>query len=176
MRCPADRIRSFQRVDIRIGSLRGYLCRSLSNFILSWQQRESHPASITQAEPLDEPRLDDAANEALSPEEIYDRKWVETILERVLHDLGSHYRSSNRSELFAALEPFLRLGALLRNEDLTVLASRLNKSEAAVSVAMSRLRRDFVLMLRREVRRTVASDDAMKEELAYLWSLFRTPV
>jgi RNA polymerase sigma-70 factor (ECF subfamily) len=158
--------RVLQGVDPAGGRFRSWLLTSLQNLVrnehakqmakkrgggvphlsLNWQDAEGRYL----AEPAHE----------LTPERLYERTWALTLLERVVQLLGARYAETGRAQLFEELKPFLpgersagpAAGA----------AARLNRSEDAVKMAISRLRREYGELLTAELRRTV--DDARDVE------------
>jgi RNA polymerase sigma-70 factor (ECF subfamily) len=102
----------------------------------------------------------------LTPEEIFERRWTLTILERVLARLKARHVEIGSGEQFTALEGYLtgRDGGTPYHET----AVRLNTSEAAVKTAVHRLRREFGQLLREEIAQTVAGPEQVDAELRHL--------
>jgi RNA polymerase sigma-70 factor (ECF subfamily) len=102
----------------------------------------------------------------LTPEKLYERRWATTQLDRALEKLRMESRQLNQFErlrIFLTGEP---PGASYRE-----LASELGMSEGALKVAVHRLRGKFRDVLRAEIADTVASQEAVKEEMRYLLSV-----
>ena len=93
-----------------------------------------------------------------------------TLLEQVINCLREDYRATGKAALFDALQIFLtgdrqpgRYGEV---------AVRLQTTEAALKMAVSRMRRRYGELLRAEIERTVSTreeaDDEMRALLAAL--------
>ena len=107
---------------------------------------------------------------ALQPDVLFDRHWAMTLLERTLARLQDEYLSSGRAKLFELLR-----GCLARDESAlpyAEIATRLNLTEAAVKMAVQRLRARYREILRAEITDTVATPDVVEEEIRHLFSTF----
>ena len=117
-----------------------------------------------------ESRLESEPSHSLQPDVLYDRQWAVTLLERTMQRLQEEYVASGRTRLFE----FLR-GALARDESAlpyAQIAGQLNLSEAAVKMAVQRLRARYRELLRAEIADTVSSPDEVEEEIRHLFSTF----
>ncbi len=104
-----------------------------------------------------------------SPELVFDRHWVEVMLQRVSQRLADDYRQAGKEELFRLLSPHLGGGAdaLPRPE----IGRLLNLSTAAVAMSIHRMRRRFGHLLRQEVAGTVSDPDEIEDELRTLMQI-----
>jgi RNA polymerase sigma-70 factor (ECF subfamily) len=85
--------------------------------------------------------------------------------------LADEAKKSGRGRLFESLEACLaRDAAALPYAE---IAARLNLSEAAVKMAMQRLRARYQAVLREEIGKTVASPEQVEPELRDLFDAFR---
>jgi DNA-directed RNA polymerase specialized sigma24 family protein len=102
----------------------------------------------------------------LSPEQIYEKRWAATLLERVLARLRAEFDQAERRELFDQLKPHLW------GEDEATpyaqLATRFNRSLSAIKVTVHRLRRRYREVLREEIAQTVADAAEIDGEIQYL--------
>ena len=102
----------------------------------------------------------------LSPEQIYEKRWAATLLERVLVRLREESDQAERRELFDQLKPHLW------GEDEATpyaqLAARFNVSVSAIKVTVHRLRRRYRDVLREEIAQTVADPAEIDGEIQYL--------
>ena len=102
----------------------------------------------------------------LSPEQIYEKRWAATLLERVLARLRAEFDQAERRELFDQLKPHLW------GEDEATpyaqLATRFNMSVSAIKVTVHRLRRRYRNVLREEIAQTVADAAEIDGEIQYL--------
>jgi RNA polymerase sigma-70 factor (ECF subfamily) len=102
----------------------------------------------------------------LSPEQIYEKRWAATLLERVLARLRDESIDAARRELFDQLKPHLW------GEDEATpyaqLATRFNLTVSAIKVTVHRLRRRYREVLREEIAQTVADPAEIDGEIQYL--------
>ena len=102
----------------------------------------------------------------LTPEQLYERRWALTVLERSLAKLRQQRIDAGRELEFRKLEPFLTgKGAQGRYKQ---IAGELGTSEDAVKTALLRLRRQFGDVLREVIGETVASRGEVDDELKHL--------
>ncbi|MGZ4965077.1 MAG: RNA polymerase sigma factor [Limisphaerales bacterium] len=107
---------------------------------------------------------------AVSPEHEFDRKWALTVLERALC-LLQHEHNSNE-KVFEVLKPWLTGDTdNLRQAD---AARELEMNEAAVKVAIHRLRRRFREIIKKEVGDTLNDPAHVEQELQHLISALGT--
>ncbi len=104
-----------------------------------------------------------------TPEQVFERRWAAALLREVMHQLEAQYRAEDKAELFAALGPCLagdREGLPYRK-----LAEQLGLKEAAVRVAVHRLRQRYRGLLRIEIAHTVASPEDVDVEMRHLFKV-----
>ena len=104
--------------------------------------------------------------ERLTPEEIYERRWALTILDRALGRLRGELVEADRAAEFDALKGFLT-GEEPRLPYREVAAA-LSMTEAAVKMSVHRLRQRFGALLRQEIAETVARPDDVDDEVRHL--------
>jgi RNA polymerase sigma-70 factor (ECF subfamily) len=99
-----------------------------------------------------------------SPDRHYDREWAVAVLDKVLDDLEQEDNGLD----FARWKPFLSLssGNLVYAE----IAAQFGLSEGAARVAVHRLRKRYRHRLREEIRRTLADDSLVDEEMQSLFA------
>jgi len=105
------------------------------------------------------------------PDIRFDRRWAMTVLDQVMKRLEEEYKGSGRGPLLEHLQ-----GCLVRDAAVlpyAEIASRLNLSEAAVKMAMQRLRARYLALLREEIGKTVASSESVEPEPRDLFEAFR---
>jgi len=162
----------FKGVTPDRGKFRSWLLTSLQNF-----QRNEWDRQKAQKRGGDRPHVSIDLQDGegrylaepghdLTPEKIYERAWAMTLLNRALESLRAKYAGNGAEGLFDELKRFLP-GALNACPYAEV-AGRLDKSEGAVKMAVSRLRREYGATLRDEIKRTVSSPEELQEELHYL--------
>ena len=104
-----------------------------------------------------------------TPERVFDRLWALTLLERVVARLQAETTArGNPPSRFDLLKAYLTGDEPQLSYAQT--ASELGISEAAVKVAVHRLRRRFRDLVCDEISHTVSSPAEVEAELRHLWS------
>jgi RNA polymerase sigma-70 factor (ECF subfamily) len=165
------------RVEPSAGRFRSFLLACLKHFL-------SHERDKAQALKRGEGRspisLDAAAAERrydreptvdLTPEEIFERRWALTVVERALGRLRQEAEENDQPRRVARLATYLT-GEKPRTPYAEV-ASELGMSEGAVKVAVHRLRGRFGELLRAEVAETLADPEETDEEVRHLLLVIR---
>ncbi len=166
----------FARADRERGRFRSFLLTCLKHFLNEDWRRSTRikrggpnalqPLSVEDAEL----RYAAGLRDTLSPDHLYERRWAEALLERVLHQLQADYAATGRSDVYRQLQQFLwGRQAELSYAD---MATRLGINEGAVKVAVHRLRQRFRHLLHREVAQTVEHGGEVEAELRYLLEVF----
>ena len=104
--------------------------------------------------------------DSLTPERIFERQWILSLLDQVLARLQAEMTADGKADLFNALKDHLT-GSQLAGYATT--AARLGMTEGAVKVAAHRLRQRYRELLREEIAQTVASPDEIEAEIRYLF-------
>lgn len=153
------------------GRFRGFLLTSVKFYLSDHWDRERaqkrgggrRPLSLDD-HALDTPPID-PPDPMLTPEREYDRQWALALLalvgRRLDTELGEHGDPARMRRLGALLTD----GGETRYRD---VAEELGMNESAVKVSVHRLRKRYAALLREEVSRTVATPDAVDEELRFL--------
>lgn len=102
-----------------------------------------------------------------TPERAFERSWAMALLERVFEQLRSEYETGDKAEAFAKLYVFLPKGE--RSQSYRDVAYELRMTEAAVKVAVHRMRQRFGALLRAEILQTVERPEDIDEEIARLF-------
>jgi RNA polymerase sigma-70 factor (ECF subfamily) len=106
-----------------------------------------------------------------SPDRLFERQWAQALLDQVMRRLQAEYVESGRARLFECLEACLaRDESALRYAE---IAAELGLTEAAVKMAMQRLRARYRVILREEIGKTVASPEEAEAELRDLFAAFQ---
>jgi RNA polymerase sigma factor (sigma-70 family) len=164
--------------DPERGKFRNFLKTSLKNYLSHQAERDNalkRGGGISTIS-LD---FDDAekqyaleAAHTRTPEKVFDRRWAHAMLQQVLD------RLREEMEQAGSLEQFERLAPLLMGQGETTsyrnLAIRWNTTEAAIKMAVLRLRRKFGKLLRAEVAHTVGDRRDVNAEIRFLLSTFET--
>jgi RNA polymerase sigma-70 factor (ECF subfamily) len=167
--------RALSTVDPHKGRFRAFLLASLANFLANeWDRAKAQKrggeflfCSLDAAEAEERYRIQPADN--ASPELLFDRKWAEEIMTRVLARLRRECDSDGRGKRFETLKGFLFGDSQLRSYK--EAAVELGTTEQAIKGAVLRLRRRLGDLLREEVAETVASGEDLQEEIRHLLSV-----
>ena len=156
----------FARARKEKGRFRSFLLTAVRNHFVNAQlaaKRIKRGGNHTFVEVMD----DVDSDSKLSPDEAFDRRWAEDIVDRSLSRLRNQWVAAGRP--FEVLAPYLsgERGAVPLEET----AETLGVSLAAVKSSVHRLRRQFGDLVREEVRLTVGRDDDVVEELDYLMQM-----
>ena len=134
------------------------------------QKRGGYQNLVSIDRVLAESRLDLEPVHGESPEALFERQWAQAVLARVIARLQQEYAESGRTTLFENLEPCLVRGD--SPNPYSMLASRLKLTEAAVKMAVRRLRARYREILRDEIANTVNSPGEVEAELRHLLAAF----
>ena len=170
--------RDFDAVRKEKGRLRSYLLTSLKHFLASEQRRAMtvKRGKGQQLIPLEELRTSEQVEiepvDSLSADRLYERRWALTLMEQVLRRLKDEYNTSGNAALFDSLKQLLpdEPGAQSRAE----IASQLGMTDNALRQAFHRFRHRYQLLLREEIRHTVAIASDVEDELRHLIAVLRT--
>lgn len=105
---------------------------------------------------------------AASPDHEFDRKWAMTLLDRALRSLEQEHAWADNGKLFQVLKPWLTGDTeSLKQAD---AAQELRMNEAAVKVAIHRMRKRFREIIKTEIAETLNDPTHVDEELQHLIS------
>jgi hypothetical protein len=116
-------------------------------------------------------RLEPAHHE--TAESVFERQWALTLLDRVRGLLREDAAAAGELQRFERLEPYLTGDS--RAPSYAETAAHLNMTEAAVKVAVSRLRRRFHDRLRQEIAETIGSPEEIDDEIHNLIAALQSP-
>jgi RNA polymerase sigma-70 factor (ECF subfamily) len=102
----------------------------------------------------------------LTAEQLFERRWALTLLDRVLQRLRDEQAQAGREKQFAALKETLT--AHRGGTAYAQLGEQLRMSEGAVKVAVHRLRQRYRELLEAEIADTVSSPEEVDAERHYL--------
>ncbi len=103
-----------------------------------------------------------------TPDKLFDKHWASALLEEVLNQLEAEYQQAGKAELFAALKQTLT--GTRESQPYAVLATSLGMNEAAVKVAVHRLRKRYRELLRVEITNIVADPEQADDEVRHLFT------
>lgn len=165
------------QVDAGRGRFRSFLLASLKHFLANeWD----HNNALKRGGRIDFVSMEDitGAEEIyarqilaaqITPEQIYERNWGITLLNRATARLAAEFTAAHKTEIFEALKAFLSGDNAAANY--AQVAQSLGMSEGAVRVAVHRLRDRFRAIVRTEIAQTIpnpADPRSIDEELHYL--------
>ena len=159
-------------VDRNKGKFRSYLLGAMQHFLAKEWRRANAQKRGGQYSflPLDtgsaEEQYLQIPASAQTPEQIYDYQWAIKLFEQVLKRLREEEVAKGRERQFDALKVFLsgdRSTGLYAE-----LAGKLETTEAALKMAVSRLKKRYGELLRGEVAQTVSGPEEVDGELRAL--------
>ena len=101
-----------------------------------------------------------------TPEDVYERRWARTVVDRAMARLRSERAAVGKAAEFEELSPYLT--GEEPHPVYSEIAARLGASQATLRVAVHRLRTQFGDLLRHEIRQTVARRDQVDDEVRHL--------
>lgn len=158
------------------GRFRTFLLVAFKRFLANRWDREhtlkrgGFVPAISIEQELAESRFAGEPVDRLQPDVLFDRQWATTLIECVMTRLEQEYLTSGRAKLFEYLR-----SCLARDESAlpyAEIATRLNLTEAAVKMAVQRLRARYREILRAQIAHTVSSAAEVEEEIRHLFSTF----
>lgn len=165
--------------DRERGRFRSYLLAAVKRFAADQRERAgalkrgggSEPVSLQSGGTYTEPGLQVEDAQAMAPDAAFDREWAMTLLARALATLEQTLTGEGKADHFSVLKPWLTMAG--EDQPQAVAATQLGISEAAVKVAIHRLRQRFREAVRAEIAQTVPTPEAVEEELASLRAALR---
>jgi len=158
------------------GRFRTFLLTALNRFLANeWdrqhaQKRGGFAPVVSMDQELAESRFASESGYTVQPDVLFERQWATTLLERTMARLQEEYVATGRAKLFEDLQ-----SCLAKDESASPyaeIAARLNLTEAAVKMAMHRLRARYREILRAEIADTVTSPEEIEDEIRHLFSAF----
>lgn len=165
-------------VDRTKGRFRSFLLAALEHFLANeWrrtrtQKRGGRFAFISLETETAEGLHLQLPSSTLSPDEVFDQQWAMVLLRRVLTRLQDEFEAAGKGLFFEGTRTFLTG----EKSDATYaeLAARLGMTGGALKMAVSRLRRRYVELLRAEIGQTVGRAEEVDDELRALFAALNT--
>lgn len=166
---------SIQTVRQDRGRLRSFLLSSFERFLIDqWEKRSAakrgggkHHLSLDH-EQAENHYLKEMAH-SLTPERIFDRSWVFTLLSRVMDSLQADYKRRGKENVFLGLRGALEWHSA--DFGYAEAGAGLGMNENAVKQAVFRMRKKYRELLRWEVAQTVSNPSDVDEELRELLTM-----
>jgi RNA polymerase sigma-70 factor (ECF subfamily) len=168
---------TLRRAEQSRGRFRSFLLTCFRNFMSDQAEHDraekrggSQPTiSLNTADA--EMHLASPAEEALSPERAFERRWALTVLEQAMATLRAEQIAAGNADRFRLFEPLLSNPG--DRGDAGDLAADIGMTDNALRVALHRLRRRFREILRQQVSQTVSDPADVEEELRDLLAAVR---
>ena len=160
------------RADPRKGKFRSFLLTGVKNLRCDeWDKahrlkRGGGHGVIAFDEDAAEDRYRLEPVDTLTPERLFERAWIATLLDRAGHRLREEYVAAGKADPYEHLTEF-RLDAEGQRAYAEV-AAQLGQSERAVKSAIRRLRQRQYQLVREEIAHTVAGPPEVEGEIRYL--------
>jgi DNA-directed RNA polymerase specialized sigma24 family protein len=170
--------RSLTAVRKEKGRFRSYLLGALKYFLADERRRAM---AIKRGKgqlfiPLEELSANEGnelePTDPVTAEQIYERRWASTVLERVLGLLKNEYGAAGNAALFDSLKQLLPDEPDAPSQ--ADIAGQLGMTANAVRQAFHRFRQRYQLLLREEIAHTVATPGDIEDELRHLIAVVRT--
>lgn len=158
------------------GRFRAFLLAALKHFLANEWDKAQRQKRGGGAEHLSldwqtaDTRFQIAGTVAPSPDQAFDREWALALLAKVIERLQAECEAEGRTKQFSELKIFLTAGkgALSHAE----ASKKLGLDEAAVRVAVHRLRKRYRALLRDEISQTLTEPVQVDEEMRALFGAF----
>jgi|CXWL01.1.fsa_nt_gi RNA polymerase sigma-70 factor (ECF subfamily) len=160
------------KADPERGRFRAFVLTALKNFLANQrhkvraEKRGGGKAVLSLDFDSGESRYQIEPSHDLTPEKLFERRWVLTLLDQVLDCLRMELAEAGKQPHFETLK-----GALtgeMTNADYEQAAEALGISSAAAKQAAYRMRKRYRELFRLEVARTVADDSEVDDEIGRL--------
>jgi len=166
--------RGLATVDPAKGRFRSFLLVSLKNLLANeWNRARAQKRgggatlfSLDEKTAEDRYRLEPPDN--ATPETIFERRWAETLLKRVLLRVRAEWNERDKQQRFDALKTFLtdRRGEVSVAE----AAAKLGTTVPALRSVVHKLREIYRRVFLEEIAQTVESPDEVEDEVRYLFA------
>lgn len=166
-----------QDVHASKGKFRAFLLAAMNNFLMNeWRKEKTQKRgggreifSMDALEAEQRYKLEPFHNE--SPDQIFERNWALTVLERAKARMRDEYATFGQAELFDKLLP--TLNGEKSDETYAQIGIALNMTETAVKKSAQRMREHYDQVVREEVSTTVNGPEALEEETKFLHAALR---
>jgi RNA polymerase sigma factor (sigma-70 family) len=168
--------RFLARIQQEGGRFRSFLLTALKRFLANeWDRARAakrgggHTVISIDADSAETRYRLEPADE-LTPERIYERQWAQTLLGQVLNRLREEFVAADKATLFEQIQASLsQPRGMVPYAD---IANQLGTTEAAVKMAVQRLRARYRELLRAEIAQTVARESEVEDEIRCLFATF----
>jgi DNA-directed RNA polymerase specialized sigma24 family protein len=169
----------FSQADPEQGKFRNFLCASVKHFVFNeWRgakARKRFPAGglVTIYDSNQSDGIAFHAQEQRTPEEAFDRAWMEGIIERAAGEMAQEYRGKAMEIHYAVFEerflkPLLRVAQASSYAELN---KRFGITAKKIDTCLITARRRFRSLVRAEIQKYAKSEAAVRDELNLLFEL-----
>lgn len=165
-----------KRADEARGRLRTFFLSAFENYLAEkWragqaQKRGAGQPMLSLDVAMAEGHFAAEPADALSPERLFDRRWISTLLERVLAVLRAEYAAGGKSALFEVAQSALARDAA--HFGYAEAGAALELSENAMKKTVARLRVKYREALKQEIADTLSNPGDAEDELLSLMAAF----
>jgi RNA polymerase sigma factor (sigma-70 family) len=162
------------QADPQRGRFRSFLLTAIKHFLANEHERQQALKRGGEARKLSldfesgESRLNLEPTHEETPDRIYERQWVFTLLNTVMQRLETEFAATGKSRQYELLQGAITAG---ENLDYAIIAQDLAATEEGVRQMASRLRKRYRELLREEVGWTVDDPANIDDEIKSLFSL-----
>jgi RNA polymerase sigma factor (sigma-70 family) len=103
--------------------------------------------------------------DTLTPEKIFDARWAMTLLAHAVERLGQEYAARGERSRFEVLKVFVGAEEGKSPPSYEQIAESLRVSEGAAKTLIHRFRKQYTVILRQEIGRTVSEPAAIDQEI-----------
>jgi RNA polymerase sigma-70 factor (ECF subfamily) len=159
-------------VDRAKGKFRSFLLAALEHFLANeWrrsqaQKRGGGVTFMSLDEEGAEQQYHQVATSSLTPEQLFEQQWATALLDQVLAELCAEFTATGKGAFFHELK--ISLTGEKRVGSYAELAAKLDTTEAALKMAVSRMRQRYGELLRAQIAHTVANAEEIEDELRAL--------
>jgi RNA polymerase sigma-70 factor (ECF subfamily) len=154
------------------GKFRSFLLTFLKHFLSDQrdkagaQKRGGGKTFVSLDETSAEERFLAAPLNGLSPDQIFERRWAQTVMERALNRLREEYAAGGKAVLFDELKDIQP--GVHGESSYAEIGARLGLAEGTIASAVHRLRKRHREIVREEIAQTVARPEEIDEEIRNL--------
>ena len=158
-----------QSVDRSKGKFRSFLLAAIEHFLAKeWrrgnaQKRGGNNTFVSADLDSTEAQYLQIPASTLTPEQFFHQQYAMTLLNQVIARLREEFVADGKAEFFENTKAFLT--GEKRAGSYPDLATKLGTTEAALKMAVSRMKRRYAELLREEIANTISDQEDIKEEL-----------
>jgi RNA polymerase sigma factor (sigma-70 family) len=163
--------KALAEVDPGKGKFRSFLLASIKNYLSKEADRARclKRGGNVEFVPLDTENAEEICQfepaDFLTAETIFDARWATALVQETMARLGNQYAAQGKSAALKVLEPFLAPGGVQVLPSYQQAADQLQVSIVAVKTLIHRMRKQFAILLREEVARTVSDPAEIDAEI-----------